>query len=117
MRQRHRWIISAVIALCCVLCAGLFAGCGGRADGTDREDGPEAETIALSASSEHGPDAVSDDAVSADIDETAPVIWPLPAAQTGRPEEDTDRLRPNYTYELSEIHEVDGRQGIAWADG
>ncbi|MBR2737903.1 MAG: hypothetical protein IKD88_04250 [Lachnospiraceae bacterium] len=53
----------------------------------------------------------------AEADETAPVIWPLPSAQTGRPEENTDRLLPNYTYELAEVSEVDGRQGIAWADG
>ena len=113
----RRWHIGPVkmAVIACILAAGLLAGCAGPEGGGNSDgDSPtgSAETEAYAPSTEM--DAPLD---MGDSDETAPVIWPLPAAQTGRPEEDTDLLRPNCSYELAEVHEVDGRQGIAWADG
>ena len=128
MAVKHRRIVPMWAALLsCVLAAGLLAGCagsggGGNSGGGERPGSAETEAAAARPEEEAGSSAAASAEADmppamADADETAPVIWPLPAAQTGRPEEDTDRLCPNYTYELSEIHEVDGRQGIAWADG
>ena len=38
-------------------------------------------------------------------------------AVSGRSEDQTENLLPKHSYKLSASHEVDGRQGIAWADG
>lgn len=107
--RRFRVIRVWTVFLCCVLAAGLFAGCAGTA--ADMTETGAGELSVLPDGESEAPPAM------AEADETAPVIWPLPSAQTGRPEENTDRLLPNYTYELAEVSEVDGRQGIAWADG
>ena len=40
---------------------------------------------------------------------------PAPVTVTGRPEETVSG--PGYAYGLSGVHEVDGRQGVAWEDG
>ena len=40
---------------------------------------------------------------------------PAPVTVPGRPEEGVSG--PGYAYDLSGIYEVDGRQGVAWADG
>ena len=42
---------------------------------------------------------------------------PAPVTVSGRPEEQAEELLPRYTYELNGVHEVDGRQGIAWENG
>lgn len=49
--------------------------------------------------------------------EKEPEIFPLPQMIEYRPEEDKNNLLPNYSYTLNDVHEVDGRQGIAWEAG
>ena len=41
---------------------------------------------------------------------------PAPITQAGRPEE-KHQLATNFTYTLADIHQVPGRQGIAWMEG
>ncbi len=43
--------------------------------------------------------------------------FPAPVSYSGRSEDQTENLLPKHSYKLSASHEVDGRQGIAWADG
>lgn len=61
-----------------------------------------ARNDAGSGKDEHGPEEVP--------------VYPLPVNVTGRYEEDEEHMLPNYTYALTGVHEVDGRQGIAWYD-
>lgn len=42
---------------------------------------------------------------------------PVPVGVMGRDEQDPTLMLPRYTYTLASVHEVDGRQGIAWDDG
>ena len=42
---------------------------------------------------------------------------PAPVTVKGRIEEDDDSMVPVHLYELKEVHEVDGRQGIAYENG
>ena len=46
---------------------------------------------------------------------TVTLAEPAPVTVTGRPEEFV--FGPEYAYDLSGAHEVDGRQGVAWEDG
>ena len=46
---------------------------------------------------------------------SASLAEPAPVTVMGRPEDTT--LGPGYAYELTAVHEVDGRQGVAWEDG
>ena len=50
-------------------------------------------------------------------EETKAEYFPLPKMIEDKPEEDTDNVLSHYSYTLSDVHEVDGRQGIAWEDG
>ena len=50
-------------------------------------------------------------------EETKTEYFPLPQMILDRPEEDTENVVSNYSYTLRDVHEVDGRQGIAWEDG
>ena len=43
--------------------------------------------------------------------------FPLPEMIEYKPEEDTENVLSNFSYRLNDVHEVDGRQGIAWEDG
>ena len=45
---------------------------------------------------------------------TVTLAEPAPVTVTGRPEESVSG--PEYAYDLSGVHEVDGRQGVAWED-
>ena len=45
---------------------------------------------------------------------TVTLAEPAPVTVTGRPEEFV--FGPEYAYDLSGAHEVDGRQGVAWED-
>ena len=45
---------------------------------------------------------------------TVTLAEPAPVTVTGRPEESVSG--PEYAYNLSGVHEVDGRQGVAWED-
>lgn len=46
-----------------------------------------------------------------------PQIFPIPVNVYGRYEEDGSQMLPRFSYTLTGVHEVDGRQGIAWYDG
>ncbi|MBO4360185.1 MAG: hypothetical protein J5822_04840 [Eubacteriaceae bacterium] len=46
-----------------------------------------------------------------------PQVYPLPVNVMGRYEESEQDMLPRFRYSLAEVHEVDGRQGIAWYDG
>ncbi|MCR5090344.1 MAG: SH3 domain-containing protein, partial [Oscillospiraceae bacterium] len=42
---------------------------------------------------------------------------PEPHVRSGRYEADQEMLLPRFSYEAESVHEVDGRQGIAWENG
>lgn len=41
----------------------------------------------------------------------------IPVTVKGRSEADTVKMTPGFSYSLESVHEVDGRQGIAWYNG
>lgn len=56
-------------------------------------------------------------ASSAKTSDSASDKYPAPVTVFGRYESDPLKMAPNYSYSLSKVHEVDGRQGIAWEKG
>lgn len=73
-----------------VVCAALFAGC-------------------TNSGTQNAQDGTSQS-------KETPVA-PAPVTVTGRPEEDASHTAPLHAYSLLETHQVDGRQGIACANG
>ena len=52
------------------------------------------------------------------VDATTRVdVAPAPITTPGRPEADASQMFPLHSYTFQEAHQVDGRQGIAYADG
>ena len=58
--------------------------------------------------------AYGDGFLQATLEDTIAHAEPAPVTVTGRPEESVSR--PEFAYDLSGAHEVDGRQGVAWED-
>lgn len=83
----HAWLLLAGLALAF---AAALAGCG------------QTQEVASSTTTQDDQPA-----------EKAPV----PQTVVGQPEQDVTSLLPSHTYTLAEVHQVDGRQGIAWYDG
>ncbi len=58
----------------------------------------------------------SDTSEATASDAEAGAIVPAPVTVEGRPEE-KGNMQPEHSYNLADVHQVEGRQGVAWGDG
>ena len=100
--MKKKFLVTSLLLLSVQL-----AACGGKETDDNTTKNESTETASVS-------DATSGEAVE-EATETSAVV-PAPVTIEGRPEEQGD-MTPQHQYTLADVHEVDGRQGVACGDG
>ncbi|SEP74303.1 LD-carboxypeptidase LdcB, LAS superfamily [Lachnospiraceae bacterium NE2001] len=113
--RKHRLI--RTVALFVMVYSLTSCGLGQNDSNTTDVDNSVTNTVS-EHSDEATPDNASDTADAVDTTEETTeeyVTQPAPVTVEGRPEE-AGSLVPDHTYTLGDVHQVDGRQGVAYGD-
>lgn len=89
-----------------------LVSCGTDQSSVNVTENETTEIIQTESSTE----AEQDDATSGDASQEEYPVMPAPETVMGRPEEQ-ENMNPVHSYTLADVHEVDGRQGIAAYNG